>query len=127
MSSAIARPATAATPNAGSAAVFTADGLGQAAGDEPDRADPHVVGAPHPVAVVVGVVDAHLQRQAHDERERPRATRRRRRLADRRSRADRYGNDRCGQRSGAGSGDPTVHECAMMGRMTELWQLGATA
>ena len=37
------------------------DWLGQPAGDEPHRADAHVVGAAHAVAVVVGVVDADLQ------------------------------------------------------------------
>ena len=42
---------------------------GQARADEPQRADPVGVGAADPVGVVVGVVDADLQRQRHDERQ----------------------------------------------------------
>ena len=67
-------PATAATPKATNAARFTAPRRGQPGGDEPNRPDAVVVGAAHAVAVVVGVVHADLQGQAHDERRRPPAT-----------------------------------------------------
>ena len=45
------------------AAVFTARGRGDPAADQPQRADPVVVGAADAVGVVVGVVHADLQQQ----------------------------------------------------------------
>ena len=42
-------------------------GRGHARRDQPDRADPHLVGAADPVAVVVGVVHPDLQGQGDDQ------------------------------------------------------------
>ena len=44
--------------------------LSQAGADEPDRADPDLVGAADAVAVVVGVVDADLERERYQQRQR---------------------------------------------------------
>ena len=63
------RPATAATPNAANAAAFTEPGVGEPGADQPHRADPVGVGAADAVGVVVGVVDADLQREPHHESE----------------------------------------------------------
>src|SRR5258708_4057255 len=45
-------------------------GRGAPRGHEPHRTDAHVVGAPHAVAVVVGVVGADLQREGDGQRAR---------------------------------------------------------
>ena len=114
----------AATPKASERRPLHRGRAGQAAGDEPHRSDPDVVGPADAVAVVVGVVHADLQRETHEQGARdappddvagPHGTRG----------AERDGNDGRRQRARAGSDDPAMHECAMMGRMSELWQLGA--
>ena len=64
------------------------------------------VGAPHPVAVVVGEVRADLEEQRHQRR--PPAARHAMMSPSvgRAGGADRHGDDRGGQRAGAGSGEP---------------------
>ncbi len=62
-------PATAATPKQPNAAVLTAGGEAAPEPDQPQRADPVGIGAADAVGVVVGVVDAHLQRQRDQQRQ----------------------------------------------------------
>ena len=92
-------------------------GRRQTARDETHRADPHIIGATYAVAVVVGIVHPDLQRQAHHQgcghappHDAIGA------LADGCRSADRDGHHRGGQGSGARSGHPAVHLCAMMGQ-----------
>ena len=61
------RPASPATPKAMSAAILTCRTVASLPGHEADRADPVLVGAPHPVGVVVDVVRADLDAQRHDQ------------------------------------------------------------
>ncbi len=60
-------PPTAATPKAAHAARAHRGRRGQAGRHQSQRPDPGIVGAAHPVAVVVGVVGADLQRQRHNQ------------------------------------------------------------
>ena len=88
----------------------------EARGDEPERADPRVVGAAHAVAVVVGVVHADLQGEADDERD-----------GDAPPRDDAAptaqpapmatGTTAAGSVRGRAPSDPAVHGPAIMGAM----------
>ena len=99
-------PATAATPKARNAARLTARGVAQPRADQPHRADPVVVGAADAVGVVVGVVDADLERQRRPRgRAAPSTTRPRRRTPRRRCRRARGRRRRAGC-AGPGAGEP---------------------
>ena len=61
------RPASPATPKAIERGDLDLAHRGQLAGDEADRPDPVLVGAPHPVGVVVDVVRADLDTERHHQ------------------------------------------------------------
>ena len=110
------------------AASFTAHG-----GAKPDATsrigpDALVVGASYSIAVVVGVVHTDLQREADDQGEAdpPPGDPGTSGLPDRAGGTQRDRHDGGGQGARSRSDDPAIHGCAMMGHMTELWQLPAT-
>ena len=80
-------------------------GPGQTGTDQPDRADPFFVGAAYAVAVVVRIVDAHLQGQGHEQRE-YRAPQLQLPVANRDARAHHDGHDRRRKRPRAGTSHP---------------------
>src|SRR5699024_26563 len=85
---------------------------GESLADEADGSDPAfvLVGAPDAVAVVVGVVGGDLQGEGHDHRrDGPPPDDAAVDRVDGGRGADRDGDDRGGQRPGAGTGDPDVH------------------
>ena len=67
VSMAIASPASPASAEREERRPFHGGRARQAAGDEPLRSDPDIVGTAHPVAVVVGVVHPDLEGQADDQ------------------------------------------------------------
>ena len=82
--------------------------LREAAGDQPHRADTHIVGPADSVAVVVRVVDADLQRQADDQR-RADAPPDGRWAPDRRAGTDRHRYDRCRKGARSSAEYPPIH------------------
>ena len=88
--------------------------LGQAGADEPDRADPDLVRAADAVAVVVGVVDADLEGERHQQRQRG-PPERELAVAERDAGADddRHDGSREGPRSRAGHPGPQIGHCRL--------------
>ena len=114
-------PATPATANASQRGPLHLPRRRQAGCDQPDRADPHVVGATHAVGVVVGVVHANLQSEAHHERQRGTPPRDRS-VSDRTPDTECHRDDRGGQRAGTCPFDPAVHRGVIMGAVDSPWQ-----